>query len=146
MPHPFRSLTAVTTLSVLVGVALLSAGRATHTSIVQTALAAGQAAPGPSGVAAGEAAARSQCVTCHKVPPPDVLPRAIWRDEVARMFLIRNKQPEPAGPPGTAARMVLLPPDWQAIVRYYEANAPERLPAPEKWPAPDRKVTSAGAS
>ena len=56
------------------------------------------------------------------------------------MFLIKNLQPEPTGPPGTAARMVLLPPDWQAIVRYYEATAPDRLPAPAKWPAPDQKV------
>ncbi len=125
----------------MVGFALASAGRAAGPSNVQATLAAAQTAPRPAGVDAGEAAARAQCVTCHKVPPADVLPRAIWRDEVARMFLIKNKQPEPAGPPGTAARMVLLPPDWQAIVRYYEANAPDKLPAPEKWPAPDRKVT-----
>src|SRR4029079_19522622 len=99
-------------------------------------------APRPAGVDAGEAAARAQCVTCHKVPPADVLPRAIWRDEVARMFLIKTKRPEPAGPPGTAARMVLLPPDWQAIVRYYEANAPDRLPAPAKWPPAHTKGRS----
>src|SRR4249919_3739114 len=91
-------------------------------------------------VAEGEAAARVQCATCHKFPPPDVLPRSFWRDEVARMFLIKNLQPEPTGPPGTAARMVQLPPDWQAVARYYEATAPERLPQPAKWPAPDQKV------
>jgi hypothetical protein len=36
--------------------------------------------------------------------------------------------------------MVMLPPDWQAITRYYEAAAPERLPTPPPWPAPDRKI------
>jgi hypothetical protein len=56
------------------------------------------------------------------------------------MFLMRNNQPEPAGPPGTAARLVMLPPDWQAIAAYYEGQAPERLPAPEKWPPPDRSL------
>ena len=91
-------------------------------------------------IAEGEAAARVQCTTCHKFAPPDVLPRSFWRDEVARMFLIETSQPEPSGPPGTAARMVLLPPDWQAIVRSYEATAPNRLPPPAKWPSPDQKV------
>ena len=56
------------------------------------------------------------------------------------MFLIRSNQPEPSGPPGTAARLVRLPADWQAIVEYYEAQAPEHLPAPAIWPDPDRTV------
>ena len=72
----------------------------------------------------GEAAARALCTTCHKLPPPDTLPKSAWRDELARMFLIQSNQPEPIGPPGTAARMVTLPPDWQSILGYYEANAP----------------------
>ena len=49
------------------------------------------------------------CAKCHKLPPPDVLPKRCWRDEIARMFLIQQNQPEPIGPPGTAARMVTLP-------------------------------------
>jgi VCBS repeat protein len=99
--------------------------------------------PAPAGTqtVAGEAAARAQCATCHKLPPADVLPRNNWRDEIARMFLIQSNQPEPGGPPGTAARMVRLPPDWQSILGYYEANAPERLPPPATWPAADRTLT-----
>ena len=115
-------------------------------------LVSGQPTPARAQAAAGEAAARATCATCHKLPPPDVLPRSTWRDEIARMFLIQQNQPEPIGPPGTAARMVTLPPDWQAIVSYYEANAPERLPQPAAWPAPDqtlpfrkRVVPAAGA-
>jgi hypothetical protein len=91
-------------------------------------------------VVAGEAAARVLCTTCHKWPPPDVLPASSWRDETARMFLIQSNQPEPSGPPGTAARMVRLPPEWQSIIAYYEANAPEHLASPAAWPAPDQTL------
>jgi hypothetical protein len=86
---------------------------------------------------AGEAAARTECGTCHALPPPDVLPRSTWRDEIARMFLIKSGQPEPPGPRGTAARIVSLPVGWQSIVKYYEARAPERLAPPASWPDPD---------
>jgi hypothetical protein len=56
------------------------------------------------------------------------------------MYLMQTSQPEPSGPPGTAARMVRLPPEWQSIVAYYEAAAPERLAAPDRWPDPDQAV------
>jgi len=134
-----RLLAAATAATALIAAAALDGPPGLSPS-VETRVSAQQTPARADAADAGDAAARTQCVTCHKVPPPDVLPRSIWRDEVARMFLIKNNQPEPAGPPGTAARMVLLPPDWQAIVRYYEATAPERLPAPEKWPAPDRTL------
>jgi len=100
-----------------------------------------QPAPANTQAVAGEAAARARCATCHKLPPADVLPRSNWRDEIARMFLIQSNQPEPSGPPGTAARIVSLPPDWQSIVSYYEASAPEQLPRPAAWPAADRTLT-----
>jgi hypothetical protein len=96
-----------------------------------------QAAPSAPQLVQGEAAAHAQCATCHKFPPPDVLPRSVWRDEIARMFAIRSNLPEPRGPQGTAARLVRLPEDWQAIAAYYDANAPERLPPPDAWPAPE---------
>jgi hypothetical protein len=130
-------------------IALLTVGRSgpasvidAPASLIETTVTAQQSGTSARTreVAAGEAAARSQCVTCHRLPPPDVLPRGLWHDEVARMFLIQNKQPEPGSTPGTAARMVALPADWQAIVRYYEALSPARFPAPAKWPAPDRKL------
>jgi FG-GAP-like repeat len=97
-------------------------------------------APAATQAADGEAAARVHCAKCHKFPPPDVLPRSNWRDEIARMFLIQNNQPEPSGPPGTAARMVRLPTEWQSIVAYFEANAPEQLPRAAGWPAADRAL------
>ncbi len=135
-----RSVLSFLIISSVIGALAVGAAAMRRPAVpwIETSLLARQ--PGQGGSADGEAAAQVQCVTCHKLPPPDVLPRSIWRDEVARMFLMRNNQPEPAGPPGTAARMVMLPPDWQAIAAYYEARAPERLPAPEQWPAPDRTL------
>jgi hypothetical protein len=101
---------------------------------------------------AGEAAAQILCTTCHRLPPPDILPRSAWPDEIARMFLIQINQPEPTGPPGTSARLVRLPADWQSIARYYEVNAPEQLAQPGRWPEPDqtpmfrKRVVGSGAA
>ena len=53
------------------------------------------------------------------------------------MSLIRSNLPQPTGPMGTSARMIVLPPDFARVLRYYEAGAPERLPAPASWPAPN---------
>jgi VCBS repeat protein len=83
---------------------------------------------------ATEAEARALCTTCHLFPPPDILPRQSWRDEVARMALIRSNLPQPAGPPGTSGRSVKLPDDLDRVLRYYERLAPEKLPPPEAWP------------
>ena len=104
---------------------------------LHTRQAGQQAAGRDADLVAGEAAARSECGTCHALPPPAILPRAVWRDEIARMFLIKAGQPEPTGPRGTAARIVSLPVEWQSIVKSYEALAPERLAPPESWPDPD---------
>jgi hypothetical protein len=113
-------------------------GRLTASPKIEAPVAARQATPADTQIAAGKAAAAVQCAACHKLPPVDVLPKRIWRDEIARMFLIQSNQPEPRGPPGTAARIVRLPPDWQSIVGYYEANASETLAPPPGWPAPDQ--------
>ena len=47
------------------------------------------------------------------------------------MMLIDEGVPEPAG----ASSFIPLPPDWLRLLRFYEANAPDKLPAPEPWPA-----------
>jgi hypothetical protein len=47
------------------------------------------------------------------------------------MFLRLNNRPEPTGPD---LERVALPDDFAAIAAYYEAHAPEELPAPEPWP------------
>ena len=81
---------------------------------------------------------RALCGTaCHRYPPPDILPRSEWREEIAKMTLFRQGNPVPPGPPGTLSRIVALPPDMERVLRFYVAHAPEELPAPEAWPAVD---------
>jgi hypothetical protein len=49
------------------------------------------------------------------------------------MMLISEGVPEPAG----SSNFLPLPPDWQPLLRFYEANAPAKLPDPEPWPKAD---------
>jgi hypothetical protein len=70
-------------------------------------------------------------------PPPDILPKANWREEIARMSLIRANVPQPLSSTGAASRMIPLPPDFERVLKYYEANAPAHLAPPAPWPAPD---------
>jgi hypothetical protein len=91
---------------------------------------------------------KARCSICHKLPPPAILPRSAWRDEMVRMMLIQEGVPEPAG----ATSFLPLPPDWLRVWRYYDAKAPEKLPEPEPWPeasrqpVPFEKRTVAGAA
>lgn len=95
--------------------------------------------PAPASVApapATEADARALCGTaCHPYPPPNILPRSEWREEIAKMELFRQGNPIPPGPPGTLSRMVVLPPEMEGVLRFYTSHAPETLPMPEAWPA-----------
>jgi hypothetical protein len=92
---------------------------------------------------ATEAEVRQRCGTvCHKFPPPDILPRGAWRDELVRMQLIMDGVPEPAGMMGMAAGMIALPPDMLRIQRFYERGAPDTLPAHEPWPRTDSVATT----
>ena len=70
------------------------------------------------------------------MPPPEILPRDAWRDEIVRMMFIRDNRVPPIGPPGMAFKNVQLAADMQLALDYYAARAPERLPAPDPWPAP----------
>ena len=81
-----------------------------------------------------DAPVRAACGVCHALPPPDVLPRYAWRDEIVRMMYIRENRLPPLG--AQARATVQLPPDFQLALDYYLARAPERLAAPEPWPDP----------
>ena len=122
-----------------VALLVLAAAAVLVRPVAPRAVAAGDPGqrPQPPAAAASADELRAQCGTCHVVPPPDVLPASRWRDTIARMVLIRDGRPEPVGPPGTAARMVVLSPELQRVARYYTDAAPERLPAPAPWPDVD---------
>ena len=84
---------------------------------------------------ATEAEARTLCGTaCHQYPPPEILPRAEWREEFAKMELFRRGLPVPPGPPGTLSRLVALPEDMERVLRLYTSLAPVELPPPAAWP------------
>jgi hypothetical protein len=94
-------------------------------------VAAATRPPVPQG---SEAQARAACGTCHAFPPPDILPRAAWRDEIVRMKFIREKRLPPIGPPSTVFKTIQLPEDFEQALAFYLSRAPEHLPAPEPWP------------
>ena len=83
-----------------------------------------------------ELQARTTCGGCHAFPPPDILPRSVWRDEFVRMMFIREKRTPPRAASDIVYRTVQLPPDMEEALRFYTNRAPERLPAPEPWPDP----------
>jgi FG-GAP-like repeat len=112
--------------------AAILAARSTPADAAAAHLA--QSAPAKETATAEEA--RARCSGCHAMAPPSIMPKAAWRDELVRMMLIQEGVPEPAG----ASGFIPLPPDWIRLLRYFEANAPDRLPAPEPWPAVDQSI------
>jgi hypothetical protein len=92
----------------------------------------------PSGELGDEQRARAACATCHAFPPPDILPRHVWRDEFIRMMFIRENRVPPLGPPEKVFAGIQLPPDMEQVLPYYTSRAPERLPLPDAWPDPAR--------
>lgn len=82
------------------------------------------------------AQARAVCGACHAFPPPDILPRAVWRDEFVRMMFIREGRLPPLGPTDVVYRTIQLPPDMAQVLPYFTTHAPEHLPAPDAWPPP----------
>ena len=117
------------------GAVLLSAGPGPM-RLLPASGSARAAAPAPA--RRGESLARTLCVTCHKVPAPDGLPRASWRREIEKMALIVAGKGIPEW--GDAARPVALSDEYQAILAYYEAAAPVALPSLPPWPAPDPRA------
>ncbi|RME71161.1 MAG: VCBS repeat-containing protein [Planctomycetota bacterium] len=74
-------------------------------------------APASPSASSGEALARARCVACHRLPGPEVLPRAAWREVLSDMTAILER----AGSPLAAE-------ERSAIERWYAAQAPELLP------------------
>ena len=86
--------------------------------------------PAPAAIPASQHEVVALCSTCHAYPPPDILPRAAWRDAIVRMARIREGSHTRGAAPGG------LPPDYGRVLAFYERHAPEALPPPSPWPAP----------
>jgi hypothetical protein len=82
-----------------------------------------------------EQQARVTCAGCHAFPPPDILPRDVWRDEFVRMMYFREGKRPPSVQASRFNRTVQLPPDMEQALPFFTSRAPEHLPAPEPWPA-----------
>src|SRR5215218_5020261 len=89
---------------------------------------------GPASTEGKEQQARATCAGCHAFPPPDILPRAAWRDEFVRMMYFRENRLPPSVPASRFNRTLQLPPDMEQALPYFTSRAPEHLPAPESWP------------
>ncbi|HET6575121.1 MAG TPA: VCBS repeat-containing protein [Fimbriiglobus sp.] len=66
------------------------------------------------------------CAACHTYPPPDSFPRSDWRKEVTQGYEFFHQDP---------SYRFDYPP-LEAVIRYYEARAPEELPAAARPVAP----------
>ena len=60
------------------------------------------------------------CGACHTTPPPDIFPRAMWKDQIEQAYKF-NADPDLKRP---AAAVGIQPPPIEAILRYYERRAP----------------------
>jgi hypothetical protein len=119
----------VALVSALVLAVLLSDAR--PVAVPEAALAA--QGPAPYTDALGDEQRRQTCTRCHQLPPPDILPKAVWRDFVARMWLRRENKTEPLQ--RGAAALLHVPDEFRIVGRWYTDHAPEALPPPEPWPA-----------
>jgi hypothetical protein len=81
--------------------------------------------------AAAEAEVRAVCTRCHLMPPPEVLPRGLWRGQIEHMAVLSAEMPDLFGEEGAALPV-------ETAVAWYEARAPEVM-------QPEFAVTRAGA-
>ncbi len=98
--------------------------------------------PGPSH-GNGEKVARVYCQSCHLFPEPASLDKASWTNgalpEMARWLGLTppdlERLPDGQIVPGSNVfppTPLIGPDDWNAIVQYYAANAPDKLPTPQR--------------
>jgi VCBS repeat protein len=81
-----------------------------------------------------EQLARVTCGGCHTFPPPEILPRAAWREEFLLMQAFRENQQPSNTPASRVNRTVELPHDMEQVLTFFTSRAPARLPTPERWP------------
>jgi hypothetical protein len=93
--------------------------------------------------ASGEMLARTYCQSCHLFPEPALLDKASWTNgallEMAKWFGLTPPDLERLPDYQIVADSNVFPPtpvigreEWNEIVRYYAAHAPEKLPRPKR--------------
>jgi FG-GAP-like repeat len=76
---------------------------------------------------------KQQCVKCHVLPPPEYVPRGMWRFRIQEMA---ERSMTGTGVP-TGEKSLLWQQDLDQIASWFESRAPRALPLPDPWPADD---------
>ncbi|MFN8095734.1 MAG: VCBS repeat-containing protein [Vicinamibacteria bacterium] len=76
---------------------------------------------------------KQQCTRCHVQPPPEYVPRGMWRFRIQEMA---ERSMTGTGVP-KGEESLLWQQDLDAIIRYFESHAPRVLPLPPLWPDDD---------
>jgi hypothetical protein len=76
---------------------------------------------------------KQQCGKCHVPPPPQFVPRGMWRTRIQEMA--QRSLMGTGVTPGQES--VLWQMDLSQFVRYFEARSPVTLPLPDPWPPGD---------
>jgi FG-GAP-like repeat len=69
------------------------------------------------------------CGECHAYPPADTFPRSAWKEEVERGYNFFSR-----------SSLSVTPPPIDQVIRYYEEQAPERLPPAKIERAPPNSL------
>jgi hypothetical protein len=79
------------------------------------------------------AVVKQQCTKCHVQPPPEYVPRGMWRFRIQEMA---ERSMTGTGVP-KGEESLLWQQDLDGIIRYFESHAPRMLPLPPLWPEDD---------
>ncbi|GGD55445.1 hypothetical protein GCM10011514_19490 [Emticicia aquatilis] len=92
----------------------------------------------------GEKLAQTYCASCHLFPEPSLLDKTTWKNNVLPVMAqqlglqIVNGEAYPDIQKGADGKFEsvasITPEEWSKIVAFYEANAPEKLPAQNREP------------
>ena len=76
---------------------------------------------------------KQQCTKCHVQPPPEYVPRGMWRFRIQEMA--ERSMTGTGVPPGEES--LLWQQDLDKITQYFESHSPKVLPLPPLWPDDD---------
>src|SRR5262245_45211168 len=114
-------LTSLITVRRVAPVVIAVAGVALGMSCTRERAADTEPVVAPTPVAAAPAEqVHAFCGACHKYPSPDIFPRSVWRQEIRQAYDFMR-----------GSTLTIDYPPFEAVARYYEDGAPERLAQPD---------------